>query len=265
MDLVGGLWLTQMVPRSFGLWSAYQVFFGVGDSPWKAAQLRQLMKEQRQDLKTRFDSEESVRFKAIDTHRGGEMVGFVEISAMPGTKYGMGSGIMPSDVRPVVSNLAVKERARCCGIGSALMAACHDMVVTWGYREMVLQVEEDNVGAIRFYTRLGFHKLFVDRAARRYDTSGFLLQNVRTSKITMVKMLYSEIPTKARRPADSVIEHLTSLLSHLGRAFLTRPPSVAAKKVLTASPLTPGTGTAATVEPVGEEWQGMGILRRPPQ
>lgn len=50
------------------------------------------------------------------------------------------------------------------------------------------KVEEDNVDALAFYGGVGFDTLFVDRAARRYDTSGFLLQNVRTSKLTMRKV-----------------------------------------------------------------------------
>lgn len=49
-------------------------------------------------------------------------------------------------------------------------------------------MEEDNEAALSFYEGMGFVPLFVDRAARRYDTSGFLLQNVRTSKVTMRKV-----------------------------------------------------------------------------
>lgn len=49
-------------------------------------------------------------------------------------------------------------------------------------------MEEDNAEALAFYGRMGFNTLFVDKAARRYDTSGFLLQNVRTSKLTMRKV-----------------------------------------------------------------------------
>lgn len=44
-----------------------KVFFGQPDSPWKAAQLRQLTKEQGQDLESRCNRKESVMFKAIDT------------------------------------------------------------------------------------------------------------------------------------------------------------------------------------------------------
>ncbi|CAN0136136.1 unnamed protein product, partial [Ectocarpus sp. 13 AM-2016] len=62
-----------------------------------------------------------------------------------------------------------------------------DLVKTWNFDEIILQVEEDNEAALAFYGGKGFKKLFVDKAARRYDTSGFLLQNVRTSKLTMRK------------------------------------------------------------------------------
>lgn len=44
-----------------------RVFFGEPDSPWKAAQLRQLRLEQGQDLESRCNRRESVMFKAIDT------------------------------------------------------------------------------------------------------------------------------------------------------------------------------------------------------
>lgn len=59
---------------------------------------------------------------------------------------------------------------------------------------LIPQVEEDNQGALAFYTGMGFDRLFVDRAARRYDTSGFLLQNVRTSKLTMRKVTQGRCP-----------------------------------------------------------------------
>lgn len=45
-----------------------------------------------------------------------------------------------------------------------------------------------NADALAFYKSRGFESLFIDRGARRYDTSGFLLQNVLTSKITMRKV-----------------------------------------------------------------------------
>jgi ribosomal protein S18 acetylase RimI-like enzyme len=194
-----------------------RVFFGREDTPWKAAQLRQLYSEQYGDLKSRcMKVRENIMFKMVDTmcvttlglllygsffsplfssHFSlsdcNQMVGFVEVGAQPGTKYGMGESVPELDIRPVISNLAVDPEWRRCGLGSELVAACEETVRQWGYDEMVLQVEEDNESAIRFYERLGFAQLFVDRAARRYDTSGFLLTNVRTSKVTMRKQIAS--------------------------------------------------------------------------
>ena len=47
-----------------------KVFFGKSDSPWRAFQLRKLLGEQRRDLETRFISDNSVMFKAVDSRRG---------------------------------------------------------------------------------------------------------------------------------------------------------------------------------------------------
>ncbi|CAM9892743.1 unnamed protein product [Ectocarpus sp. 8 AP-2014] len=199
-----------------------KVFFGQPDSPWKAAQLRQLLQEQRQDLESRCSRRESVMFKAIDTRRKDGMVGFVEVSETSGSKYGMGAGIALADTRPVVSNLAVDPRVRRCGVGSALMEACEDLVNTWNFDEIILQVEEDNEAALAFYGGKGFKKLFVDKAARRYDTSGFLLQNVRTSKLTMRKALGSS--TKRSKSGDSLADHVSHLFGFLSKPFVVRPP-----------------------------------------
>jgi ribosomal protein S18 acetylase RimI-like enzyme len=125
----------------------------------------------------------------IAHRRDNEAVGFIECSTQEGTKYGMGESVPEADVRPVISNLAVDARYRRYGIGSSLLRACEDAVKEWDYDEIVLQVEDDNVNAKAFYEKQGFHILFMDRAARRYDTSGFLLQNVRCTKITLRKVL----------------------------------------------------------------------------
>lgn len=68
------------------------------------------------------------------------MVGFIEVSAVTGSKYGMGTGVPLAETRPVVSNLAVDHRARRCGIGTALMDACEDIIKTWSFEEIILQV-----------------------------------------------------------------------------------------------------------------------------
>ncbi|CAM9153596.1 unnamed protein product [Chrysoparadoxa australica] len=166
------------------------VFFGTSNSPWKKAQLTQLLAAQKKDLESRLEGlNPSAFFKAVDRKCDDKMVGFIEVSCATGNKYGFGKGVAEADVRPIMSNLAVDSSFRRCGLGSCLVEAVEEAVRGWGFNELILQVEEDNVEATQFYTRLMFQTMFIDRAARRYDTSGFLLQNVRTSKITMRKGL----------------------------------------------------------------------------
>ena len=96
-------------------------------------------------------------------------------------------------LRPVLTNLSVKPETRGSGVGSALVDACEDIVMssewTRTYSEMVLEVEEENEGAQRFYERRGYVALFADPTSRRFDTSGLFLSNVRTTKICYRKDL----------------------------------------------------------------------------
>jgi ribosomal protein S18 acetylase RimI-like enzyme len=98
-------------------------------------------------------------------------------------------------LRPVLTNLSVKEEARKSGVGSALVEACETIVTpssaSWStkYNEMVLEVEGENELAQRFYEKRGYVKIFADPSARRYDTSGFVLKEVRTTKIAYRKVL----------------------------------------------------------------------------
>lgn len=98
--------------------------------------------------------------------------------------------------RPYLGNLSVVEYARRSGVGSALLDACEGTVREWSagangdrYGEIVLQVEEDNPNAIRFYKRRGWEFVFADPTCRRYDTSGFLLRETRITKYAMIKRL----------------------------------------------------------------------------
>lgn len=97
-------------------------------------------------------------------------------------------------LRPVLTNLSVKPEARCSGVGTALVDACENVVMEpleWNrnYYEMVLEVEEENILAQQFYEKKGYVALFSDPSSRRYDTSGLLLSNVRTTKICYRKDL----------------------------------------------------------------------------
>jgi ribosomal protein S18 acetylase RimI-like enzyme len=56
------------------------------------------------------------------------------------------------------SNMAVKPEFRNQGLGRRLLADAADRARELGCKRMVLDVETDNVGAIRLYEREGFHR-----------------------------------------------------------------------------------------------------------
>lgn len=132
----------------------------------------------------------------------GDVLGFVEVNEKRfrlGEQYestgsfSEGDDEMLRDVRPFLSNLSVREDARKSGVGSALVDMCEDAIQKWPrqYSEIVLQVEDDNVLARKFYEKRGYTALFADPACRRFDTNGLLLRRVPTTKVAMRKLLGS--------------------------------------------------------------------------
>ena len=132
----------------------------------------------------------------------GEVLGFVEVTEKRfrlGEQYestgsfSEGDDEQSRDVRPFLSNLSVREDARKSGVGSALVDACEAAILQWPrkYREIVLQVEDKNTLARKFYEKRGYTALFADPACRRFDTNGLILRRVPTTKVTMRKKLSS--------------------------------------------------------------------------
>lgn len=152
----------------------------------------------------------------------GEILGFCEVSER---SFGLAKdheGVSNESVykgnvgqlRPIISNLAVRRDARNSGMGSKLVEACEEAVLAWDpcYNDIVLQVEEDNPSALSFYEKRGYQNLFQDPACRRYDTSGFLLKQVRTTKICMRKVLALQRAQKADQRVNKSLG-----LSFIGR------------------------------------------------
>mmetsp|Transcript_9416 Transcript_9416/g.26443 ORF Transcript_9416/g.26443 Transcript_9416/m.26443 type:complete len:322 (+) Transcript_9416:111-1076(+) len=132
----------------------------------------------------------------------GEVLGFVEVTEKRfrlGEQYestgsfSEGDDQRLRDVRPFLSNLSVREDARKSGVGSALVDACEDAIQQWPrqYSEIVLQVEDQNQLARKFYEKRGYTALFADPACRRFDTNGLILRRVPTTKVAMRKLLGS--------------------------------------------------------------------------
>jgi ribosomal protein S18 acetylase RimI-like enzyme len=133
----------------------------------------------------------------------GQVLGFVEVTQRP---YGLGESQVGFDEeskinlrkssfyekRPILTNLSVSYDARKSGLGSKLVDICEQEVLRrWNMKEIILEVEDDNENALRFYQKRGYKILFADPASRQYDTSGLWLKQVRCNRQVMYKKLDS--------------------------------------------------------------------------
>ena len=118
----------------------------------------------------------------------GKIIGYCEVIEK---NFGLGGKFSSDKPRPYLANLSVSKSARQSGIGSKLLDACDEVVRDWkaGHTTIVLQVEEDNTDAIRFYKKRGWEFVYADPTCRRFDTSGFFLKESRITKYAMVKQI----------------------------------------------------------------------------
>lgn len=136
----------------------------------------------------------------------GDLLGFVEITQRA---YGLGDAVVSEDddndddnnltiMRPILTNLAVRQDARTSGIGSKLLNACEQHIVRqWNMKECVLEVEDYNTSARDWYQNRGYQVLFSDPAAKRYDVSGVVLKKVRGQRDVLRKVLTLQQAQKA--------------------------------------------------------------------
>ena len=78
----------------------------------------------------------------------------------------------------------VLKSARQQGIGKQLVRACLQQARAWGFEQVVLTVDVDNIEGRSFYKRLGFEEMITDMSEKRYDISaGPWLTTVRAPKV----------------------------------------------------------------------------------
>ena len=123
-----------------------------------------------------------------------DVIGFVEVTEKTFGLPESNNEHSGTELRPVLTNLAVHPSFRKAGVGSSLLQACEDIVAQdWhAHNEIVLEVEDDNPKALEFYEKRGYQVVFEDPASRRYDTNGFFLQKKQCTKICMRKILDEE-------------------------------------------------------------------------
>lgn len=84
----------------------------------------------------------------------GELCGCVELGVMNvGVKEGYEG---PEEKKAYLGNLGVRKKWRRLGLGGLLVEGCCEAAVEWGFREVFLHVDDDNLPARRFYGRLGY-------------------------------------------------------------------------------------------------------------
>jgi ribosomal protein S18 acetylase RimI-like enzyme len=174
-----------------------------------------------------------------DDYVKGRVLGFVEVTRKP---YGLpceslrsikipetrsvGDADVPTKRKklnnfspsyPVLTNLAVAPEARQSGVGSRLLGACEDVILTWNppCSDIILEVEEDNESALEWYKKRGYQMVFADPACRRYDANGWLLRKVRCTKICMRKNVKHVAAGPVASFEDQVSSGLVSLRSRV--------------------------------------------------
>ena len=81
-------------------------------------------------------------------------------------------------LQPYISNLVVSPLLRRKGFAQRLVMASENRAVAWGYDEVTLHVDMEEVAATRLYEKLGYQKVN-DQAAWQKWLSGVRLRHMR--------------------------------------------------------------------------------------
>lgn len=127
------------------------------------------------------------------TNEYGGLCGMVELSMQPRSATAPAMPT-PLDVKkrnarrlqPYISNLVVSPLMRRKGFAQRLVRACEARAVAWGFNELTLHVDMEELAATRLYNKLGYEKL-TDQAAWQKLLSGvrlrYMSKSLRNTKI----------------------------------------------------------------------------------
>ena len=139
-----------------------------------------------------------------------QLIGSCGLEAAPMTPEGRSTPKLRTDeermtVRPLLSNLVVDPQFRRRGIAQKLMHEAELRALSWGFSELLIKVEVDNLPARALYERLGYVATGVDTLAEKpqYTPGTFDVRWVRTSNLVLRKDLTSREQVSQRSTAVS--------------------------------------------------------------
>lgn len=89
----------------------------------------------------------------------------------------------------VLANLVIRRERRGKGLAKALVRACEDVAIGWGYESISLLVDSANTPALKLYTKLGFKRIFEDDQATCVLPGEYNLRTVDCINYCMQKQL----------------------------------------------------------------------------
>ena len=147
------------------------------------------------------------------------LIGSCGIEAAPMTPEGRSTPKLRTDeermvVRPLLSNLVVDEQFRRRGIARKLMHEAELRALSWGFSELLIKVEVDNLPARLLYEQLGYVATGVDTLAEKpqYTKGTFCVRWVRTSNIVLRKELTPDENQTSQRTETAVSRALQGML-----------------------------------------------------
>ena len=187
------------------------MFFGPCKNLFQAAMLYQIRSaltiqsverrllpiKQRLDLLVIIDNDLS---SDINLYSQNSFIGFIQISVITINDYETDminycqnnnnkNNIIKLNNKYVLAkifNLCIRNEYRKLGLGTQLLDCVCKKAKLWGFKNVILEVETDNISAIKLYRKYGFIEIFKTNF-QAYDISGYFLNRIEKKSILMSK------------------------------------------------------------------------------
>mmetsp|Transcript_34094 Transcript_34094/g.45075 ORF Transcript_34094/g.45075 Transcript_34094/m.45075 type:complete len:275 (+) Transcript_34094:86-910(+) len=158
----------------------------------KPGQVRTLERDQYRDFCQRYGPllKQKLETSLLVAKDKKQIKGCIGIDVVPckGEKIGAKSNSLEEvELRPVMSNLVVAKTARKRGLGKKLIRQAESKTKSWGYKELLLLVDKENIPAQKLYKKMGYSVLFEDKTATKLVPDKFQIKTIPSTNICMRK------------------------------------------------------------------------------